>query len=65
MVGDGVAVAKTYSVTVRHIALVKELAESLSKRENRRISEGEIIRKAIDLLAEQVKTTQTENIQLN
>jgi len=41
---------KTFSVTLAHINLVKEMADELTTRESKLISDGEIVRRAIDLL---------------
>lgn len=41
---------RTFSVTLAHINLVKEMADELTSRESKLISDGEIVRRAIDLL---------------
>lgn len=41
---------KTYSVTYYHTQLVSKLASELTRREKSRVSDGEVIRRAIDLL---------------
>ncbi len=45
-----IAVSKTYSLTMLHIARVADLAERL------KVSQGEVVRKAIDLLYERMET---------
>jgi hypothetical protein len=45
---------KTYSVTFDHVNRVKEMGDFLSANENKVISDGEIVRRAIDLLYEKV-----------
>jgi hypothetical protein len=45
-----ISMNKTYSVTFGHVGLVKEMADVLSAREHRPVSEGEVIRRAVDLL---------------
>ena len=45
-----ISMNKTYSVTFAHVGLVKEMADELSARERRPVSEGEVIRRAVDLL---------------
>ena len=45
-----ISMNKTYSVTFAHVGLVKEMADELTARESRPVSEGEVIRRAVDLL---------------
>lgn len=45
-----IVVSKTYSSTLAHINMVKKLADELSNRESKNLSEGEIVRRAIDAL---------------
>jgi len=45
-----ISMNKTYSVTFAHVGLVKEMADELSAREGRSVSEGEVIRRSVDLL---------------
>jgi len=45
-----IGVTHNYSVTFAHVNMVKELAEALSKAEGAFVSEGEIIRRAVDAL---------------
>jgi hypothetical protein len=40
---------RTFSVTFAHVNMVKELADQLTASEGKFISEGEIVRRAIDL----------------
>jgi len=47
------SVTKTYSLTTRHIGMVAGMAEEASERTGRVVSQGEIIRTAIELLQEQ------------
>lgn len=47
------SVTKTYSLTNRHIGIVAGMAEEASERCGRVISQGEIVRTAIELLQEQ------------
>ena len=41
---------KTYSLTAGHTAMVSQMADDLAAREGKSISDGEIVRRAIDLL---------------
>ena len=50
-VRDEISVTKTYSLTVPHIQKVAEMAERLN------ISQGEVVRRAIDILWAQSENT--------
>jgi hypothetical protein len=41
---------KTFSVSFGHVQMVREMAEELTAREGKIISDGEVVRRAIDLL---------------
>lgn len=43
-------ISKTYSITYAHVGMVKKITDELSARESKNLSEGEIVRRAIDLL---------------
>jgi Arc/MetJ-type ribon-helix-helix transcriptional regulator len=45
-----IAVTRTYSLTAGHTESVKQMADELTEREGRNVSEGEVVRRAIDLL---------------
>jgi len=45
-----ISMNKTYSITFAHVNMVKEIADELTLRENKIISDGEVVRRAIDLL---------------
>ena len=45
-----VNLSKTYSLTLDHANKVKQMADDLSRREGKFISEGETLRRAIDML---------------
>jgi hypothetical protein len=47
------SVNKTYSLTMRHILAVSKMAEEASERTGRVVSQGEIIRTAIELLQDE------------
>ena len=47
------SVTKTYSLTTRHIGMVAEMSAKASERTGRNVSQGEIIRTAIELLQEE------------
>jgi hypothetical protein len=47
------SVTKTYSLTMRHILAVQAMSERASEELGRNVSQGEIIRTAIELLQEQ------------
>ena len=49
-----ISLSKTYSVTLAHTQMVKELADELTAREGKLISDGEVVRRAIDLLFSKV-----------
>lgn len=59
---ENFAVTRTYSLSNKHIALVNELADRLSKIESRKVSQGEVVRKAIDLLYERVEAEKNEKV---
>ena len=50
-----ISVAKNYSLTMTHIAKVSDLAQRLG------VSQGEIVRRAIDLLYAQVEEQEMQN----
>ena len=41
---------KTYSLTAAHTQMVSQMADELASREGKMISDGEVVRRAIDLL---------------
>ena len=45
-----IMLTKTYSVSYGHVQMVKEMADKLTARESKIISDGEVVRRAIDLL---------------
>jgi hypothetical protein len=45
-----ISMTKTYSVTFAHVNMVKEMADELAAREGAVISDGEVVRRAIDAL---------------
>lgn len=47
-----IAVTKTYSMTLRHIAMVSDMADRLSRTEGVRVSQGEVLRRAVELMWE-------------
>ena len=42
--------SRNFSITLEHVNRVKEMADELTTRDGKLISEGEVIRRAIDLL---------------
>lgn len=55
MVLPNLAVNKTYSLTIDHVQRVTQMAEERTLVEGKPISQGEILRRAIDLLFEQYR----------
>ena len=51
----GIAVTRNYSLTMSHIAKVADLAQHLG------VSQGEIVRRAIDLLYAQIEEQEMQN----
>lgn len=49
------AITKTYSLTLRHIGMVTDMAERLSQKEKTKISQGEVLRLAIEELWEKLE----------
>jgi len=49
------AVTRNYSLTMAHIARVADLAQRLG------VSQGEVVRRAIDLLYAQIEEQETQN----
>lgn len=45
-----ISMTKTYSVTFAHVNMVREMADELTAREDKVISDGEVVRRAVDLL---------------
>lgn len=43
-------ISRTYSITYAHVGMVKKITDELSSREGKNLSEGEIVRRAVDLL---------------
>ncbi len=43
-------ISKTYSITYAHVGMVKRITDEFSAREGKNLSEGEIVRRAIDML---------------
>lgn len=50
-----IAVARNYSLTMAHISRVADLAQRLG------VSQGEVVRRAIDLLYAKIEDQETQN----